>query len=89
LLLALAEVEPEAIVYDYGLTTNNLFEAYLAEAQPDEYEAVRERVRCPPEQIHNMLAHLEKNYGGPASYFLKIGLEENEIAQIKERLRPS
>jgi len=86
LLLALAEVEPEAIAYDYGLTTHNLFEAYLAEARPDEYEAVRERVRCPPEQIHNMLAHLEKNYGGPANYFLKIGLEENEIAQIKGRL---
>jgi protein-tyrosine phosphatase len=87
LLLALAEVEPEAIAYDYSLTTNNLFEAYLAEAQPDEYEAVRERVRCPPEQIHNMLAHLEKNYGGPANYFLKIGLEEDEIARIRGRLR--
>jgi len=89
LLLVLAEVEPEAIADDYGLTTHNLFEAYLAEAQPDEYEAVRERVRCPPEQIHNMLAHLEKNYGGLANYFLKIGLEENEIERIRGRLNHS
>jgi len=89
LLLALAEVEPEAIAYDYGLTTHNLFEAYLAEARQEDYEAVRERVRCPPEQIHNMLAHLEKNYGGLTNYFLQIGLEENEIAQIRGRLRPS
>lgn len=88
LLLALADVEPEAIAEDYALTTHNLREAYLAGATPDEHADVLERVRCPPEQIHNMLAHLEATYGGLLGYLQKIGLKENEIAQIKRKLRP-
>jgi protein-tyrosine phosphatase len=89
LLLTLAEVEPEAIVYDYGLSTDNLREAYLAAVPEAEREDALERVRCPPEQIPNMLAHLETNYGGVANYLLKIGLEEKEMARIKRRLQPT
>jgi len=86
LLLAVAGVEPEAIADDYALTTDNLREAYLAAAPPEEHAEVLERVRCPPEQIHNMLAHLEDNYGGPLGYLQKIGLKENEITKIKQKL---
>lgn len=85
LLLALADVEPAAIVQDYGLSTENLRESYLA-AYPDEREATLERVRCPPEQIINMLTHLHNHYGTVADYLLAIGLQPPEIDQLIQRL---
>jgi protein-tyrosine phosphatase len=63
-LLALADVVPEAIAYDYALTTDNLLDAYLAANPDDERGTILESVRCPPEQVYNMLAHLDANYGG-------------------------
>jgi hypothetical protein len=85
LLLALADVEPAVIAQDYGLSTVNLREPYLA-AFPDEREATLEWIRCPPEQIDNMLAHLNDLYGGAVGYVREIGLSDYEIVQLKSRL---
>jgi protein-tyrosine phosphatase len=85
LLLALADVEPEVIAEDYSLSTEKLREPYLA-AFPDERAATLERVRCPPEQIHNMLTHLGDYYGGVIPYLHQIGLRDDEINQLKRRL---
>lgn len=85
LLLALVAVASQVIIDDYGLSTENLREPYLA-AYPEARAATLERVRCPPEQIENMLAHLEERYGGIASYLRTIGLSDGELAQIKQRL---
>jgi protein-tyrosine phosphatase len=85
LLLALADVDPAVIVQDYGLSTENLHQPYL-ERYPDAHDAVLERIRCPPEQIHNMLAHVHQHYGGVVGYLQTIGLADEEIEQIKARL---
>jgi hypothetical protein len=85
LLLALANVEPDEIVLDYTSSTENLEAAYLA-AFPDEQEATRERVRCPPEQITNMLAYLDDRYGGVVGYLRTIGVAEGELVQVQARL---
>lgn len=85
LLLALVDVEVETIVEDYGLSTKNLRERYLA-AYPTQPNAVLERVRCPPEQIHNMLAYIESNHGNVSSYLHAIGLSKGEVLRLQERL---
>jgi protein-tyrosine phosphatase len=85
LLLALVDVEVETIVEDYGLSTKNLREPYLA-AYPTQSNAVLERVRCPPEQIHNMLAYLTDHYGDATHYLQAIGMSNAEIIRLKERL---
>jgi len=88
LLLALADVQPNVIAWDYSVTTENLREAYLA-ANPGAPEAVLERVRCPPEAMHNMLNHLNQRYDGISNYLHEIGLHENETQTIRARLRLS
>ncbi|MEZ4731947.1 MAG: tyrosine-protein phosphatase [Caldilineaceae bacterium] len=85
LLLALAEVETETIVQDYGRSTDNLREPYLA-AYPAEQEATLERVRCPPAQIHNMLAYIQEQHGDIVEYLQTIGLAKNEVILLQERL---
>jgi protein-tyrosine phosphatase len=85
LLLALVDVDPAEIARDYGLSTENLRDPYLAR-YPNSRDDVLERVRCPPEQIYNMLAHLEDRYDGVVGYLRVIGLSETEIEQLKQRL---
>ena len=85
LLQLLADVETEEIVQDYMLSTENLREPYLT-AHPTAQDATLERVRCPPEQIENMLRHLQAHYGTVIGYLRAIGLHEQEIAQLKARL---
>lgn len=87
LLLALADVEPAAIVDDYVVSTENLREAILAAHPEAERDAVLESLRCPPEQVHNMLAHLDRRYGGPSGYLDAIGLSQPEVRRIRARLR--
>lgn len=86
LLLALADVEPNVIAHDYAMTTANLRVAYLA-AHPTAQTATLERVRCPPERVHNMLAYLANHYGDAAEYLRHIGLSNQALRQVSRRLR--
>jgi protein-tyrosine phosphatase len=86
LLLAVADVKPDAIAYDYAASTENLREAYLrryADAKP---EAIIDAVQCPEEGVHNMLAYLAK-FGGARAYLEEIGLLPEEITALRSRLR--
>jgi protein-tyrosine phosphatase len=86
LLLALADVEPEAIASDYAQSSECLREGYLkryASAQP---ERVLEALRCPEEGAHNMLRFLA-DAGGVAAYLTQIGLSGAQIARLRSRLR--
>jgi protein-tyrosine phosphatase len=86
LMLALADVVPEAIAYDYAASTENLREAYLqryADAKP---EAIVDAVQCPEEGVHNMLAYLAK-FGGARAYLEEIGMSREEIERLRGRLR--
>jgi protein-tyrosine phosphatase len=86
MLLAAAGVEPSEIAADYAISTEYIRDAYLAAHPRESWDAVLEDVRCPPEQIHNMMAHLESRYGGALGYLRQIGLSGNEIARIRSRL---
>lgn len=88
LLLAAADVEPDAIAEDYAISSEYIRDAYLAAHPRENWDAVLEDVRCPPEQVYNMLEHLETRYGGIQSYLRSVGLSDPEITRIRERLLP-
>jgi protein-tyrosine phosphatase len=87
MLLAAADVEPEEIAEDYAISTDYIRDAYLAAHPPESWPAVLEDVRCPPEQVYNMLEHLDTRYGGTLRYLHSIGLSDEEIARTRGRLR--
>jgi protein tyrosine/serine phosphatase len=86
LLLALADVEPDAIAADYAASTRHLTDAYLLRYPDLEREEIFEALRCPEEGVHNMLAYLAQ-YGGAAGYLRVIGLSDARIARLRARLR--
>jgi protein-tyrosine phosphatase len=88
LLLAAVDAEPEEIAGDYSASTDYIRDAYLAAHPPEAREAILEDVRCPPEQIYNMLDHLDRRYGGTLGYLHAIGLRDDEIEKIRNRLLP-
>ncbi len=86
LLLALADVVPEAIAHDYALSSTNLRDGYLeryAHRHPDE---IRAALHCPEEGAYNMLKFLA-HAGGVRTYLREIGLTGGEIAALHARLR--
>lgn len=86
LLLALADVEPEAIAADYAASTSHLTDAYMLRFAGLEREEIEEALRCPEEGVHNMLAYLAQ-YGGAAGYLAAIGLRDATISRLRARLR--
>jgi protein-tyrosine phosphatase len=86
MLLALADVIPEAIAYDYAMSSENLRESYLVRHAHLGREAILEALRCPPEGVHNMLEFLD-GFGGVAGYLADIGLADDEIERLRARLR--
>lgn len=86
LLLALADVEPDAIAADYAASTALLAEAYLQRYTNLDRAEIMEALRCPEEGVHNMLAYLAQ-YGGAAGYLRAIGLSGPTIERLRARLR--
>jgi protein-tyrosine phosphatase len=86
LLLALADVEPDAIAADYAASTTHLIDAYLVRYSNLERAEIFEALRCPEEGVHNMLEYLTQ-YGGAAGYLHAIGLSGAKIARLRARLR--
>ena len=87
LLLALADVEPDAIADDYALSAENLRAAWLAGQPEEKWPEIIASLSCPPERIHAALAHVDERYGGPAGYAAAIGLSEAETRLLRARLR--
>jgi protein-tyrosine phosphatase len=86
LLLALADVEPDAIAADYAASTTHLADAYMQRYANLDRTEILEALRCPEEGVHNMLAYLAQ-YGGAAGYLRAIGLGDPTIARLRARLR--
>lgn len=86
LLLALADVTPEAIAGDYCASSENLREGYLKRYADTEPARILDALRCPEEGAYNMLAFLERS-GGVRPYLAQIGLREDEIERLRARLR--
>jgi len=85
-LLALADVEPEAIAQDYSASTRLLSDPYLKRYADVDPADVLENVRCPEAGVHNMLAFL-KSQGGIRTYLRDIGLGRADIQRLRSRLR--
>jgi protein-tyrosine phosphatase len=86
LLLALANVVPEAIAYDYVASGERLREAYVRRYPQLDPEQVAEFVRCPEEGVYNMLDYLARQ-GGPRAFLRAIDLSGAEIDRLYTRLR--
>jgi protein-tyrosine phosphatase len=86
LLLALADVVPDAIARDYAVSAQNLREGYLKRYADTEPARILEALRCPEEGAHNMLSFLEAA-GGVRAYLAQIGLSPQQLGQLRARLR--
>ena len=86
LLLALADVEPDAIAADYAASTAQLADAYLQRYANLDRTEILEALRCPEQGVHNMLDYLAQ-YGGAAGYLRAIGLSDGTIEGLRARLR--
>ena len=86
LLLALADVNPDAIAADYAESSARLADAYLTRYPDLQRAEIFEALRCPEEGVHNMLAYLAQ-YGGAAGYLRTIGLSDARIDRLRGRLR--
>lgn len=86
LMLALADVVPEAIAYDYAVSTERLLEAYLRRYPYSDPAEILEALHCPEEGVHNMLEYLEQR-GGIRGYLAEIGLGEEDVVRLRARLR--
>lgn len=86
LLLAIADVAPEAIARDYAMSTTHLRDAYLQRYSKQDPADVLEAVRCPEAGVHNMLEYLQQA-GGIRSFLAAIGLTDGEVGRLRARLR--
>ena len=86
LMLALADVMPEAIAHDYAASGENLREPYLRLYESADPNAIIEAVRCPEQGVYNMLSYLD-TFGGVRAYLEDIGVEREHIERLRARLR--
>jgi protein-tyrosine phosphatase len=86
LLLALADVRPEAIAHDYAESSERLRAGYLRRYPQIDPARILEALHCPEEGAYNMLEFL-KAAGGVRAYLEQIGLSADEIARLRARLR--
>jgi protein-tyrosine phosphatase len=91
LLLSLAGVAPEAIAFDYGLTTDALRpreERWLAEGPGEraDREAALAWNRARPEVMLEVLADMERRHGGIEGYLRWVRVSEADLDRIRERL---
>lgn len=89
MLLALAGVSPDDIAADYGETDIHLarqYEIWINEAEPARREAFRNELRCPPERILGVLDHIDRKWGGVASYLEAAGVSPVAIDRVAAKL---
>lgn len=79
LILRLAGVPVQTIAADYGLSAHFL-------AEPEEPWEEYKRTKCPPETMVLVFEHVERAYGGVEEYLRKIGVAEDHIIVLRERL---
>ena len=87
--LSLAGVDDDAIAADYAETDVHLAERYaewLASASPERLASMRDELHCQPEWMLDVLAHIDRNWGGVPQYLEAGGLQPSELVSLKARL---
>ena len=90
-LLDLAGVDEREIAADYAISEDRLrprHEAWLAAAETEvERERIRRISRTPPETMLGVFAELARRYGSVAGYLRGAGLDDDDLALARARLR--
>ncbi len=89
MLLALVGVAADEVAADFGATDIQLaaqYEKWIAEAPADKRDEMRDELRCPPDRILGVLAHLEANWGGVAGYLEASGMSSAAIDRLASKL---
>jgi protein-tyrosine phosphatase len=89
MLLSLAGVEGADIAADYKETDVQLarqYEAWIEEAPAEKREAFRAELLCPPDRILGVLDHIDRRWGGVASYLEAAGMRAPAIDRIASKL---
>jgi hypothetical protein len=82
-------VPPEHIAADYAETDEQLakqYQVWISEAEPDQRDAFRDELRCPPERILGVLDHLDQKWGGVDSYLEASGMSPANIHVVSAKL---
>jgi protein-tyrosine phosphatase len=90
LILRLADVPIDAVAADYALSASDgrlALERWIAEVDDAEERDRRERLSGAPESaMRQMLAELERRYGGAEAFLLGEGLPPASVAGLRARL---
>jgi protein tyrosine/serine phosphatase len=90
LLLGLAGVVQKVIAEDYAVSERHLqplYEQLLLTAEtPSEKEQIARENRSRSETMLDVLAHLEKEYGGAAQYLTASGVADETLGQLRQRI---
>jgi protein-tyrosine phosphatase len=89
MLLSLAGVPDEHIAADYGETDRQLaeqYEVWISEAEPDQRDAFREELRCPPERVLGVLEHMKRRWSGVDAYLEASGMTPANIDRLAAKL---
>lgn len=92
LLLAVAGAEPATIVADYAESDNYLQPLYAEVLDSLAHDPPRHRqlaslLASPPAAMQMALAHLDTNYGSPEGYLQAIGVDQQDLELLRQRLR--
>jgi protein tyrosine/serine phosphatase len=91
LLLHLAGVPTDEIAADYALSEERLrprHEAWFEAAETDAERRRLERIaQTPPEAITGVFDELERRYGSVEGYLRAAGVDDEDLARARSRLR--
>jgi protein-tyrosine phosphatase len=92
ILLKLADVDNDAIIYDYCLTEKFLrnklqsLKDNVLLTQPISSEIVDELMGAKANNMEKVLSYIEHNYSDVSTYLMSIGLSQSEIIQLKFKM---
>lgn len=91
ILLSTVGVQAEVIAEDYGLTSRYagpIFERLRigAREKGQDSERFERMLLAEPQTMLDLLMYMEEKYGGPDDYLLEIGLTNQQIQQLRQKL---
>ena len=90
LLLSLVGVPDEIIAEDYSLSEAALEPMRLkhlaSTTDPKRQATINADYNCSPTHMHTALNHLHTRYGGAPGYLRTIGLDEQAIGRLRQRI---
>ena len=92
LLLGAVGVPVETIVADYALSAEHLGSGFVEEmrlritAAGLDWAQYERLMISPAEFMHDLLAHLDTQYGGVQSYLRTIGIDDEQLAVLRTNL---